>query len=208
MNPESDVVPSELVLDTAAQELLFLSARTANTFSPEPVSEEQVQAIYELVKFGPSSANSQPLRVVLVRSSEARERLLPLMSEGNRPKVESAPLVAIFAADTDFHEHFPQTFPHREGVREAWAGDEQLPRREAFSRFNAALQIGYWIMGIRAAGLAAGPMAGFDADGMAREFFPEGRHRPLLVVNIGRPGENPWFHRLPRLNWEQVVSSI
>src|SRR6266550_2540691 len=93
-----------LTLDETSQDLLFRSARTANTFADEPVSDEQVQAIYDLVKFAPTALNSQPLRIVLVRSEEARERLLKHMAEGNREKTASAPLVAILASDTDFHE--------------------------------------------------------------------------------------------------------
>src|SRR5690349_25130659 len=100
-----------LVLDPAAQDLLFREARTANTFTDEPVTDEQVQAIYDLVKYGPTAFNQTPLRVVLVRSAEARERLAPHLSEGNRAKTAAAPLVAILAADNEFHEELPALFP-------------------------------------------------------------------------------------------------
>lgn len=101
-----------LVLDSAAQDLLFREARTANTFTDEPVTDEQVQAIYDLVKFGPTAFNQSPLRVVLVRSPEGRERLVQHMAEGNRPKTSTAPLVAILAADNEFHEELPALLPH------------------------------------------------------------------------------------------------
>lgn len=94
-------------LDPAAQDLLFREAHTANTFTDEPVTEEQIQAIYDLVKFGPTAFNQTPLRVVLVRSAEARERLVQHMSDGNKPKTSTAPLAAIFAADNEFHEELP-----------------------------------------------------------------------------------------------------
>lgn len=101
-----------LALDTVAQDLLFLEARTANSFTGEPVTDEQIEAVHDLVKYGPTSMNQQPLRMVLVRSAEARERLLGHMSEGNRAKTATAPLVAILAADNEFHEELPSQFPH------------------------------------------------------------------------------------------------
>lgn len=195
-----------LVLDPAAQDLLFREARTANSFSTEPVSEEQVKAIYELVKFGPTSMNQQPLRVVLVRSDEARDRLVPHLSEGNQRKTASAPLVALLAADLDFHEELPKVFPHAPGARDMFANDEEARERNAL--LNTSLQVAYFILGVRAAGLAAGPMTGFDAAGVDKEFFPDGRHRTLVVVNIGKPGENPWFNRLPRLDYDEVITTI
>ena len=195
-----------LELDPRAQDLLFREARTANTFSDEPVTDEQVETIYDLVKWAPTSMNNQPLRIVLVRSPEARARLVDLMFEGNRPKTETAPLVAILAADVDFHDELPSQFPHFPGARDLFAADEAA--RESAAKLNAALQIGYFTMGVRAAGLAAGPMTGVDLAGVDREFFPDGRHRALVVMNIGKAGENAWFDRLPRLAYDEVVTSV
>ncbi len=194
-----------LALDTAAQNLLFREARTANAFTDEPVGDAEFRAIYDLVKWAPTSMNTQPLRIVLVRSPEARDRLLPLMSEGNRAKTASAPLVAILAADADFHDELPRTFPHAPGARDLFARDETSRLRTA--ELNAMLQVAYLIVGIRAAGLAAGPMTGFDAEAVSREFFPDGRHQALVVVNIGRPAENAWQQRLPRLPYDDVVTT-
>ena len=112
------------------------------------------------------------------------------------------PLVAILAADTGFHEHLPRLFPHRPGLTDQLAADPT--GRAAQARFNAALQIGYLIVGIRAAGLAAGPMAGFDPVGLDAEFFPDGRLRSLLVINIGHPGPHAWVDRLPRLTHDEI----
>lgn len=195
-----------LELDPRAQDLLFREARTANSFSDEPVTDEQVETIYDLVKWAPTSMNNQPLRIVLVRSPEARARLVDLMFEGNRPKTETAPLVAILAADIDFHDELPSQFPHFPGARDLFAADEAA--RESAAKLNAALQIGYFTMGVRAAGLAAGPMTGVDLAGVDREFFPDGRHRALVVMNIGKAGENAWFDRLPRLAYDEVVTSV
>ena len=195
-----------LALDPQAQDLLFREARTANTFSDEPVTDEQVETIYDLVKWAPTSMNNQPLRILLVRSPGARARLVDLMFEGNRPKTETAPLVAILAADVDFHDELPSQFPHFPGARDLFAADEAA--RESAAKLNASLQIGYFTMGVRAAGLAAGPMTGVDLAGVDREFFPDGRHRALVVMNIGKAGENAWFDRLPRLAYDEVVTSV
>ncbi|ACZ85966.1 malonic semialdehyde reductase [Streptosporangium roseum] len=193
-----------LALSSEAQDLLFREARTANTFTDEPVGDEQMRAIYDLVKYAPTAMNQQPLRVLLVRGTEARERLVGLMSPGNRAKTAAAPLVAILAADLDFHEELPKVFPHFAGAKDLFA-DEAARARSA--RFNATLQVGYFILGVRAAGLAAGPMAGYDAAGIDKEFF-DGDHTVLAVVNIGRPGENAWFDRLPRLAYDEVVTTV
>ncbi|MBB5871517.1 3-hydroxypropanoate dehydrogenase [Allocatelliglobosispora scoriae] len=194
-----------LVLDPAAQDLLFREARTANTFTDEPVTDEQVQAIYDLVKFAPTSLNMQPLRVVLVRSAEARERLVNTLGEGNRAKTSTAPLTAILAADLNFHEKFHRTFPHFPGAKDWFL--EDTTRADA-AKFNGALQVGYFILGVRAAGLAAGPMTGFDAEALNKEFFGDGEHTVLAVVNIGKPGEQAWFNRNPRLDFEDVVTTV
>ncbi|MFG1656856.1 malonic semialdehyde reductase [Micromonospora chersina] len=195
-----------LALDRAAQDLLFRAARTANAFTDEPVDEEQVRAIHDLVRNGPTAMNAQPLRVLLLRSAPARARLLPYLSSGNRDKTASAPLTAVLAADVDWHDRLPELFPHRPGARDWFTSDPA--GREAQARFNAALQIGYLLVGVRAAGLAAGPMAGFDAAGVEREFFPDGRHRVLLLMNIGRPAPDAWRERLPRLDYAEVVGTL
>ncbi|MBM0224802.1 malonic semialdehyde reductase [Micromonospora sp. ATA51] len=192
-----------ITLHPEARAQLFTDARTANTFTDEPVSDEQLRAIFELAKYPPTAANTQPLRVLYIRDGEPRERLLTHLNEGNRAKTASAPVVAVLAADTDFHEFIPRVFPIRAQMRDALAGDVQA--RERMARFNATLQIGYWLLAVRAAGLAAGPMGGFDADGLDKEFFADNGWRSVLVVNIGKPGPDAWFPRLPRLDYDDVV---
>ncbi|MGW1253950.1 malonic semialdehyde reductase [Streptomyces sp. NPDC002513] len=194
-----------LVLDPAAQDLLFREARTANTFADEPVTDEQVQAIYDLVKYGPTSMNQSPLRVTLVRSPEARERLVQHMAEGNQAKTAAAPLVAILSADNEFHEELPQLFPHFPQAKDAFFGDRSV--RENSALLNATLQAAYFIVGVRAAGLAAGPMTGLNAEGLRKEFLDDD-HTPLMVLNIGKPGEDAWYPRSPRLGFEQVVTTV
>jgi 3-hydroxypropanoate dehydrogenase len=194
-----------LRLDEAAQDLLFRQARSANAFTDEPVTDEQLEAVYDLVKWAPTSMNTQPLRIVVLRSEEAKARLLPHMAEGNRAKTAAAPAVALLAADVDFHDELPTQFPHFPGARDLFS-DEGV--RVGAAELNAGLQIGYFILGIRAAGLAAGPMTGMDAEAISEEFFPGGRHRVLVAVNMGTPAENAWFDRLPRLDYDEVVTAL
>jgi 3-hydroxypropanoate dehydrogenase len=196
----------QLVLGTEAQNLLFREARTANSFSDEPVTDDQIQAIYDLVKWAPTSMNQQPLRILLVRTDEGLQRLLPHLIDSNRAKSEKAPLVAILAADNEFHENLPKVFPHAPQAKDMFVANDDLRLKNA--NLNASLQIAYFILGVRAAGLAAGPMTGFDPVGLNKEFFPDGKQQALVVVNIGKPGENPWFDRLPRLDYDEVVTTV
>ncbi|MEU8580834.1 malonic semialdehyde reductase [Streptomyces abikoensis] len=194
-----------LALDAAAQDLLFREAHTANTFTDEPVTDEQIQAVYDLIKLAPTAFNQSPLRIVLVRSEEARGRLVPLMAEGNQPKTAAAPLVAILAADNEFHEELPALFPAFPQAKDVFFSER--PVREQSAAMNAALQAAYFILGIRAAGLAAGPMTGFDFAAVQKEFL-DGDHSPLMVINIGKPGEGASYPRSPRLSFEQAVTTV
>lgn len=195
-----------LLLDQAAQDLLFREARTANAFTDDPVTDDHIEAIYDLVKWAPTSFNQQPLRAVLVRSADARERLVSYMWDTNRDKTAAAPLVAVLAADYDFHENLPTQFPVFPQAKDVFFSDPDVRAESAL--LNASLQIAYFILGIRAVGLAAGPQSGFDADGVTKEFFPNGNCRALVVVNIGRPGPNAWYDRLPRLEYQDVFRTL
>jgi 3-hydroxypropanoate dehydrogenase len=125
------------------------------------------------------------------------------MSEGNRAKTAAAPAVAVLALDKSFHEHMSTLLPFRPEMRDMLEANE--PMRTRLSSFNAALQAGYFILSVRAHGLAAGPMGGFDAGGVDAEFFTDNKWHAVLVVNIGHPGEGAWFDRLPRLDEAEVV---
>ncbi|MFB7502309.1 malonic semialdehyde reductase [Streptomyces broussonetiae] len=194
-----------LVLDPAAQDLLFRAARTPRTFTGEPVTDEQIQAIYDLVKYGPTAFNQSPLRITLVRSPEARERLVKYMAEVNRARTAAAPLVAILSTDNEFHEELPKLLPHFPEAKDVLFAER--PVRERSAQLNGVLQAAYFLIGIRAAGLAAGPMNGFDYPGVQAEFL-DADHTPLLVVNIGRPGPDAWGERAPRLGLEEVVTTV
>jgi 3-hydroxypropanoate dehydrogenase len=190
-------------LDDAGREVLFTQARTANSFASAPVTDAELGEIWELAKWPPTAANIQPLRVLYVRTDAGKARLVTHMSEGNKAKTLSAPAVAVLAVDTEFHEHIPTVLPFRPELKDVFAADDDM--RTITGRFSAALQAGYFLLAVRAEGLAAGPMGGFDAEGIDADFFPDGRWKSILVVNIGHPGEDPWFDRLPRLDHSDVV---
>ncbi|WP_340558329.1 malonic semialdehyde reductase [Streptomyces sp. GSL17-111] len=195
-----------LALEVSAQNLLFREAHTANTFTDEPVSDEQIEAVYDLVKLAPTAFNQSPLRITLVRSPEARERLVGHLAEGNRAKTRTAPLTAILSVDLDFHERLPELFPVMPGLKDAVFAE--LETREEAGTLNAALQAGYFILGVRAAGLAAGPMTGYDAKGVNKEFFGDGKQKAIMVVNIGRPGPDAYRPRGPRLSARDAVTTV
>lgn len=193
-----------LALPPAAQDLLFREARTASAFTDEPVSDAQLRAIWDLVRWAPTASNTQPLRVTFVRTAEGEARLLPLMSAGNREKTAAAPATAILATDTRFYAHWDRLVPHKAGSGAKLA---DAPEKAAsMARLNGALQAGYFLLGVRAAGLAAGPMAGFDAAAVDAEFLPGTALRSFLVVNLGHPAEGAWRERLPRLDPDEVLT--
>ena len=152
-------------------------------------------------------ANTNPLRILFVRTEDGKRRLGPLMGEGNRDKTVSAPAVAVLlAVDTDFHDKTPELLPFRPEMRDNFVDQPEM--REQLARFNGALQAGYFILAVRAAGLAAGPMLGFDGPGLDDQFFAGRSWKTILVVNIGQPGIVPWFDRLPRLPHEDYVEYV
>jgi 3-hydroxypropanoate dehydrogenase len=195
-----------VIIDGHAQDVLFREARTANAFVDGNIGDEQIQAIYDLVKWAPTSFNQQPLRVMLVRTDQARERLVGHMVDNNKTKTAGAPLTAILAADLNFHDHLPTQFPAFPQAKDFLFADPAV--REESARLNASLQIGYFILGVRAIGLAAGPMTGFNARGVDADFFPDGKYTALVVVNIGKPGPAAWYPRGPRLEYDQVFITV
>jgi 3-hydroxypropanoate dehydrogenase len=204
-HPHTDVAHTSLALDDRAADLLFREAHTAYHFTGEPVTDAQMRAVHDLVKWAPTALNGQPLRVTLVRSQAARDRLLARLSPGNRAKSESAPLIAILSYDRDFHETLPEVLPHAPATRDRFVEEST---RHAFGSFNGALQAAYFLLGVRAAGLAAGPLGGFDRAGVDADFFPDGRQRSFLVVNIGLAAPDGTQPRSPRLPFERVFTVV
>jgi 3-hydroxypropanoate dehydrogenase len=196
------------MIDKNCLDTLFLSARTQNGWLENPVSDAQLESIYELVKMGPTSGNSQPARIVFLRSAEAKERLRPALSPGNLAKTMSAPVVAIVAYDIEFHEKLPQLFPHNPGMKKGFDGDENLAKRQTAAFRNGTLTGGYLIMAVRAAGLDAGPMSGFDNARVDREFFPEGTIKSNFLCSIGTGEPAKVMDRLPRLSFQEACKIL
>lgn len=190
-------------LDDQGRRIVFTDARTTKTFADMQVSDDELRDIWELTRWMPTASNTQPMRVVFVRTEEGKARLLPHMWEGNQAKTASAPAVAIVAYDNRWHDQIPTVMPARPEMKDRFE-DESV--RHGAGRFSAALQAGGFILAIRAAGLAAGPMAGFDGPGLDAEFFADGNWTTLMVVNIGHPGENAWAERLPRVAADVAVA--
>ena len=189
-------------LAEAALDQLFRSARTYNAFLPKEVSDEHVHALYELAKFGPTSANSSPMRLVFVKSQAAKEKLKPFLSEGNRAKTLAAPLTAIVANDHAFYEKLPQLFPHAD-ARSWFVGNQDMIDRTAFR--NATLQGAYVIMAARSLGLDCGPMSGFDNAGVDEAFFAGTAIKSNFLINIGYgDASRDLFPRSPRLSFDEA----
>ncbi|WP_082772725.1 malonic semialdehyde reductase [Actinoplanes sp. TFC3] len=193
---------SLLPLGAEAVDLLFREARSASRFTDEPVSDGQLAAIWDLVRCGPTAFNEQPLRMVVVRSAAGRTRLARHLHGQNRDRAAGAPLSLVLAADLDFHRELPALYPGAQPLFDYMDTLTREQRRET-ALANTWLQIGYLIVGVRAAGLAAGPMSGYDNAALDRDFFPDGRWESLLVLNVGRALPKS-YDRLPRLGYEQV----
>lgn len=193
------------VLTDQALDTIFRAARTANAWQDRPVSAELLHQIHELMKFGPTSANSCPLRLLFLQSPEAKARLKPFLMESNIDKTMTAPVVAILAMDMRFHEHLPFLFPHTD-AKSWFEGNDDLIAQTAFR--NSSLQAGYFIIAARALGLDCGPMSGFDADGVNKEFFPDGRFKVNFICNIGYGDHSKTFARSPRFSFEQIAKVI
>ena len=201
------LAPAALQIDDATADRLFREARTARDFTAAEVTDEQLAAVYDLVKWGPTAMNTLPLRVLAVRTPEARERLVAHMADGNKERVANAPLSLVVAYDPAFHEHMDVLFPHVPGMRESLAGAPDV--RDDMARTNALLQAGYLVVGLRAAGLATGPMNGMDRDGIDAEFFADNGWRSLLVINVGvADGHGTAYPRSPRLAPEQAIAVV
>jgi 3-hydroxypropanoate dehydrogenase len=199
--------PKEAGLDPATLDVLFGDARTANAFTDQEVTAEQARTIYELTKFGPTAFNNQPLRITYTYKGPGRERLVSHLNENNKQKALDAPLVAVLAFDTNWHKQIPMIFPPKPNLGESF--EANVAARHTLGNNNAHLQAGYFIMAVRALGLAAGPMGGFNADTLNADFFPIGERRAFMVVNIGHPAKNAWHDtRLPRLPYDQAVTVL
>lgn len=192
------------MLSDAALDQLFRTARTYNGFIDKPVTTDILRQIHDLLRWGPTSANCCPLRVVFVTTAEAKERLRPALSAGNLTKTMSAPVTAILAYDTQFAEHLPRLFPHVDA--RPWFANPQVASETAFR--NGTLQAAYFMLAARALGLDCGPMSGFDQGKVNAEFFPDGRFKANFICNLGYGDPSSLFDRSPRFDFEDVCQVL
>jgi 3-hydroxypropanoate dehydrogenase len=188
-----------------ALDVLFREARTQNKWQDKPVSTALLMAVYDLMRWGPTSANMSPARIVFVVSKEAKERLKPFLSDGNRDKTMSAPVTAIIGYDLDFPETLPKLFPHAPGAKD-WFKDPAAAQVHAFR--NSSLQGAYFIIAARALGLDCGPMSGFDNAGVDKEFFPGGRIKSNFLCSVGYGDPAGLFPRSPRLSFDEACKIL
>lgn len=207
-------------LEDQALDTIFREARTHNAWLDKPVPDELLRKLYDIAKWGPTSANAEPARFIFVKSKEAKERLRPALSPGNLEKTMAAPVTVIVAYDLKFYEKLPHLFPHAPGMREMFANNPQLV--EVTARRNSSLQGAYLMIAARAVGLDCGPMSGFDAakldeaffgagrecEGCDQEFFPEGHVKSNFLCNLGYGDPSKLFPRSPRLGFEEAVAIL
>ncbi len=191
-----------MTIDDAGLDLLFRGARTHNKFADEPVSDETLHQLYEILKFGPTSANSSPARFLFLRTKEAMERLAPALSSGNLAKTMAAPVTVIVAYDPKFHEKLPKLFPHNPDAQSWFTSNDALAATTAFR--NGTLQGAWLIIAARALGLDTGAMSGFDNDKVDKEFLADRGWRSNFLVNLGRGDWEGVFSRSPRLDFDEA----
>jgi 3-hydroxypropanoate dehydrogenase len=192
-------------LDDRSLDLMFRAAHTHIVWLDKPVSDAQLQQIYDLMKWAPTSANCCPARIVFVRSAAAKQRLLPAMAPGNVEKTRTAPVTAIIAYDLEFYEKLPVLYPPAD-ARSWFAGNQSLIDTTAFR--NGTLQGAYLLLAARALGLDAGPMSGFDNAKVDKEFFPDGKVKSNFLINLGYGDGAKLFPRSPRLSFAEAAQIL
>jgi len=197
--------PAPRVVASDALDVLFRTARTYNTFVPGSVSENQLRALHELMKCGPTSANCQPQRILFLTSKAAKERLRPALSATNATKTMAAPVTALLAYDLRFYEHLPRMF-HNPQARSWFEGRPAVIETTAFR--NATLQGAYFILAARAVGLDCGPMSGFDNAKVDAEFFPDGRCKSNFLCNLGKGDPSTLPPATPRFTFDEVCTIL
>jgi len=191
-----------MTIDAAGLELLFKEARSHNKWTDQPVSDETIHELYDILKFGPTSANSSPARFVFVRTREGKEKLAPALSSGNMDKTMSAPVTVIVAYDPKFFEKLPQLFPHNPDAISWFTSNDSLAATTAFR--NGTLQGAYLMIAARSLGLDTGAMSGFDNAKVDSAFFSSNGWRSNLLVNLGHGDPAGLFNRSPRLSFDEA----
>lgn len=194
------------ILDDQALDTLFREGRSFSKWQDKDVGEVLIKAVYDLMKFGPTEANSCPARFVFLKSPAARERLKPHLDAGNVNKVMTSPLTVIIAQDMKFYDQMGKLFPHAPGAREWFAGNDEKIERVAMR--NSSLQAAYMMMAARALGLDCGPMAGFKPEGINQEFFPDGQYKVNFICAVGYGDKDSLFPRGPRLGFDEACDIL
>ncbi len=194
-----------MILSEPALDLVFREARTHNRWQDKPVDDEMLRALYDLLRWGPTSANCSPARIVFLRSRESKERLRPALSAGNLDKTMAAPVTAIIGYDLRFFDKLPRLFPHTD-ARSWFAGKDEVIHTTAFR--NGTLQGAYLIMAARSLGLDCGPMSGFDHHKVDVEFFPGGTVKSNFLCNLGYGDPAGLFARSPRLPFDEACQLL
>jgi len=192
-------------INDEALDIIFRNARTQNKWLDKPVSNTMLMAIYDLMRWGPTSANNMPARILFLTTKEAKDRLKPHLSEGNREKTMSAPVTAIIGYDLDFPEHLPRLFPHNQDAKN-WFQNPTLREITAFR--NGTLQGGYFIVAARAVGLDCGPMSGFNNAGVDTEFFAGTNIKSNFICSLGYGDPSGIFPRSPRLSFDEACKIL
>ncbi len=193
------------MLDQDALNTLFINARSHNGWLDSDISNEQLQQIYELMKFGPTAANNCPARITFVKSDEGKQRLKAHLDEGNIDKSMSAPVVAIISYDTEFYEKLPFLFPHTD-ARSWYAGNPE--KIKSAGEMNATLQGAYFMLAARSIGLDCGPMGGFNNQTLDEDFFPNGKTKSIFICALGQGDETKIYPRGPRLSFNEACEIV
>ncbi|MEO1252693.1 MAG: malonic semialdehyde reductase [Pseudomonadota bacterium] len=196
---------SDKMINDEALDIIFRDARTHNGWEERNVTKTLMQAVYDLMKFGPTSANCSPARFVFVSSEEGKEKLKPHLSEGNLAKTMAAPCCVIIAHDLKFHDHLPKLFPHTD-AKSWFEGNDDLIEETAFR--NGTLQGAYFIIAARALGLDCGPMSGFDKDGVNEAFLAGTSYKANFLCNIGYGTDENLFPRSPRFDFDDICKIV
>jgi 3-hydroxypropanoate dehydrogenase len=193
-------------LDEAALAQIFTDARTHNGFLDKPVPDDLLRRAVDIAKIGPTSANNSPLRVLFIESKAAKERLRPSLAPGNLEKTMAAPVTAITAYDLKFYDHLPFLLPHRD--YKSYFASLPIEAQREIAHKNGTLQVAYLIIALRAVGLDTGPMTGFDNSKLDTEFFPDGRFKSNVLINIGYGDHTKLFPRSPRFSFEEIAQIL
>lgn len=188
-------------LSDEALDLILREARTFSKWQDKPVADDLIKKVYDLTKYGPTSANCCPMRVVFIRSPEAKARLKPLLDKGNVDKTMSAPVTALFGVDLEFYEYLPTLFPHTD-AKSWFVGNTEKIKETAWR--NGTLQAAYFILAARALGLDCGPMSGFDRQGVGETFFSGTKIEANFLCNLGYGVPGSLHPRSPRLSFDEV----